>query len=306
VDTSQIEGVNIDLIIRPFNQKGSVVSLRVFTTNAMNHHHGMQAAERFGDGIDFDGDGIVDELSRGDITAVTIFQAAQAIPGQRIPTDEEVARAILRGEDRFQVIGCASCHVPAMVLDDPVFSEPNPFNNGEPNLLNRGGNLSLVDVGFRSFTFDLTRDGPLPRLERTPDGKAIVRAFTDLKRHRMGAKLAEQLVQDRVPGDVFITKKLWGFANDPPYLHHGRATLIGEAILMHGGEAQPARDAFAALSPAEQAEIIEFLKSLVVLTEGTPSLVVDEHHRPVDKDRLRRRLGTLRYPRSLERPGGQG
>ncbi len=291
VDTSQIVGVNIDLIIRPFNQKGSVVSIRVFTNNAMNHHHGMEAVERFGDGIDFDKDGVVDELSRGDITAVTIFQAAQAIPGQRIPTDEEVARAILIGEERFGAIGCAACHVPAMVLEDPSFSEPNPFNNGEPSPLNTGGNLSLLDVGFRPVTFDLTRDGPLPRLDRTPEGKAIVRAFTDLKRHRMGAKLTERLVQDRVSVDVFITKKLWGFANDPPYLHNGRATLISEAILMHGGEAQAARDAFAALSVEEQAELVEFLKSLVVLPEGTPSLVVDEHNGPVDKDQLRRQLG---------------
>ena len=282
VDTGQVEGVDADLIIRPFGLKGVHVSLRVFSNNAMNHHHGMQSSERFGDGIDFDGDGIIDELSRGDITAVTIFQAAQAIPGQKIPARPRVARAILRGEDLFQAIGCASCHVPAMILDTPIFSEPGPFNPP--------GNLTPGEVPA-PFTFDLTREGPLPRLEPISGGKAIVRAFTDLKRHHIGAALAEQLPQRGVPGDMFLTKKLWGFASEPHFLHHGRATLIGEAILLHGGEAQAARDAFAALSSDEQADIIEFLRSLVVLPEPTSARVVDERNRPIDKAALRGRPG---------------
>jgi hypothetical protein len=289
-DTSQIQGVNIDLVVRPFNQKGTVLSLRIFTNNAMNHHHGMQPSERFGDGIDFDGDGVVDELSRGDITAVTIYQAAQNIPGQRISTDNpEVAEAIVVGEDLFNQINCTSCHIPEMTLDNPIFSEPNPYNPTAGT-----GNLSTAEViasGGKPFTFDLTRQGPLPRLERTAHGKAIIRAFTDLKRHHMGDELKEQLVQERVPVDTFITKKLWGFANDPPFLHHGRATTISEAILKHGGEAQEARNAFAALSDTEQRQIVEFLKSLVVLDEGTPSLVVDQNNNPVDKVALRQQLG---------------
>jgi hypothetical protein len=284
VDASQVEGVDTDLVVRPFSPKGTVVSLRVFSINPMNRHFGMQAAERFGDGVDFDVDGIVDELGRGDITAITVWQAAQAIPGQRILTnDPEVAEAILLGEDLFNQIGCASCHVSEMTLNNPLFSEPNPFN---PT-----GNLSLSEVPA-PFTFDLTQQGSLPRLEKTSDGKAIVRAFTDLKRHHMGDELNnEQLVQAGVPTDVFMTTELWGLANTGFLLHHGRATTIGEAILKHGGEAQAARDAFAALSDTEQRQVVEFLKSLVVLDEGTPSLVVDEDNNPVDKTVLRQQPG---------------
>src|SRR5947209_13657115 len=36
------------LIIRPFHQAGRVISIREFTNNAFNHHHGMQSTERFG------------------------------------------------------------------------------------------------------------------------------------------------------------------------------------------------------------------------------------------------------------------
>src|SRR5262249_6852904 len=48
IDPSGIVGVDWDLVVKPFHQKGAVVSLREFTNNAMNHHHGMQSVERFG------------------------------------------------------------------------------------------------------------------------------------------------------------------------------------------------------------------------------------------------------------------
>src|SRR5262249_13089202 len=46
VDAGLISGLP-DLSIKPFHQKGVVSSLRVFTNNAENHHHGMQSSERF-------------------------------------------------------------------------------------------------------------------------------------------------------------------------------------------------------------------------------------------------------------------
>src|SRR5262249_16668317 len=85
VDPPRIEGVDWDLIVKPFHQKGAVVSLREFSNTAMNHHHGMQSVERFGEGVDADGDGVVNELTVGDITAVTIYQAALNTPGRVLP-----------------------------------------------------------------------------------------------------------------------------------------------------------------------------------------------------------------------------
>jgi hypothetical protein len=66
-DVSKVEGlvapslatkgtIPPSLIIRPFHQASNVVSLRQFSTNAFNHHHGMQAEERLGLGTDLDGD----------------------------------------------------------------------------------------------------------------------------------------------------------------------------------------------------------------------------------------------------------
>ena len=134
----EVEGVDEDLIIKPFHQKGVVASLREFTVNAINHHHGMQPAERFGDGLDPDGDGVVNEVTRGDITAITIFQATLPPPGRVMPTNPSALEAVEQGEQLFSQVGCAVCHVPALPLRDPVFTEPGPYNPP--------GNLQLAEV----------------------------------------------------------------------------------------------------------------------------------------------------------------
>ena len=46
------------------------------------------------------------------------------------------------------------------------------------------------------------------------------------------------------------------------FLHDGRARNLQEAILWHGGEADPARLNFMQLSKQERAAIIAFLESL--------------------------------------------
>ncbi|MCS6815825.1 MAG: hypothetical protein N0A16_07590 [Blastocatellia bacterium] len=282
VDTSRVEGVDPDLVIKPFNQKGTVVSLRVFSINALNHHHGMQTVERFGVGQrdshgnlittpDYDEDGVPDELSVGDITALTLFQAAMNVPGRVWPDDPARRAAAERGERLFEQIGCSDCHRPALILDNPVFSEPNPFNPP--------GNLRPEEVA-RPITFDLTREGPMPRLERTPDGRAIVRAYTDLKRHVICDEqdrffCNERRVQDGVPTNQFLTRKLWDVGSTAPYGHRGDLTTITEAILHHAGEARPQRERFAALREEDQAAIVEFLKTLQVLPPGAPPVVTE-------------------------------
>jgi len=79
-----------------------VVSLRQFTVNAFNQHHGMQATERFGIGTDPDGDGVVNELTRADITACTLFEATMAVPGRAISNDPAIQAAVQDGEKLFR------------------------------------------------------------------------------------------------------------------------------------------------------------------------------------------------------------
>ncbi|MGH9767576.1 MAG: di-heme oxidoredictase family protein [Blastocatellia bacterium] len=294
VDTFRVEGVDPDLVIKPFHQKGVVNSLRVFTVNAYNHHHGMQAVERFGPGqkdnrgnviatSDFDEDGVADEMSAGDITAATVFQAAMNIPGRVIPDDPARRMAAQRGESLFASIGCADCHIPALALNSRFYSEPNPYNPP--------GNLRPQDVG-RPIIFDLSRDIPSPRLERTNRHGigAVARAYTDLKRHVICDEqdpffCNERVVQSGVPINQFITRKLWDVGNTAPYGHRGDLTTITEAILHHAGEARPQRERFAALPKQNQDEIVEFLKRLQVLPNGAPRELTEGQLRRLQRSR---------------------
>lgn len=281
VDPTGIVGVDWDLIIKPFHQKGAVVSIREFTNNAMNHHHGMQSVERFGLGTDPDQDGVVNELTVGDITATTIYQAALNTPQQVMPHEPRRRQAVEQGERVFRDLGCAQCHVPQFVLNDRFFSEPNPFNPP--------GNLRPSDVP-RLFRFDMTREGERPGLERAFGNRALIRPFTDLKRHNLNDADLRHFANEKVPQgklngfapasdftiappfrstEQFLSRKLWDVGNTGPFGHRGDLSTISEAIWFHGGEARAMRDAFLARPRADQDAVVEFLKSLqIVPPEG--------------------------------------
>ena len=53
-------------------------------------------------------------------------------------------------------------------------------------------------------------------------------------------------------------------------------TTLTEAILAHGGEGRQARDAFVNLQAQGRGGVVEFLKSLQVLPDGTPLAIVRE------------------------------
>ena len=61
---------------------------------------------------------------------------------------------------------------------------------------------------------------------------------------------------------LWLTARLWDVADTAPWLHDGRATTLSEAILLHGGEGQASRDAFAALQDTEKEQILAFLRTL--------------------------------------------
>jgi hypothetical protein len=284
LQASSLAGNPPNLIIRPFHQAGAVISLRQFTNNAMNHHHGIQPTERFGVGTDPDGDGFENEMTEADVTAATLFQATMAVPGRVIPTDRAVERAIGLGERRFADIGCPSCHVPKLPLDERgwMFTEPGPFNPA--------GNRRPADGPVLRINLNSPRL-PAPRMH-AERGVVWVPAFTDLRLHDIcdgpNDPNIEPIDMHAPAGSPaffagnrrFITRKLWGTANEAPYFHHGQYTTLREAVLAHGGEAAWTRARFNALSAGERDAVIEFLKSLQVLPPGTPALVVDERGRP--------------------------
>ena len=303
-DTSGVTGVNPNLVILPYGWKGTVPTIRAFGRGAAHNNLGMQPIEITGEDFDGDFDGVVNELTIGDMTAIVINNAAQPRPTTKLELAKlglfdlqiDEAQSIQRGEQVFSnpMIGCANCHMPVLVLDDPIFSEPSqsalyrdamfPYGPQDP--------VDPITVGVDPtypVTVDLTKDQPdnqivdddgdlifhLGALKTDKKGRAIVEIYGDMKRHEMGPGLAETIDESGVPASIFMTENLWGVGSTAPYLHDGRATTLTEAILEHGGEAEEAKNAFKSLSLQRQEDLIAFLENLILFKSDGPIEIHD-------------------------------
>jgi CxxC motif-containing protein (DUF1111 family) len=131
--------------------------------------------------------------------------------------------AAARGRALFDQFHCSSCHVPTLV----------------------------------------TGTGAIPELSNQ-----TIHPYTDLLLHDMGDLLSDARPDFAARGVEWRTPALWGIGvattirDDVSFLHDGRARSYAEAIMWHGGEAQPARDAFQAASKAERDALAAFLDTL--------------------------------------------
>ena len=128
-----------------------------------------------------------------------------------------------RGRQMFEEVGCVSCHVPAF----------------------RTGPSSIPALAGRTAAL-----------------------YSDLLLHDMGDALADGRPDGQANGREWRTTPLWGLRNMREFLngqaflmHDGRASSVEDAILVHGGEADSARIAFRALSPADREALIDFVES---------------------------------------------
>jgi CxxC motif-containing protein (DUF1111 family) len=133
--------------------------------------------------------------------------------------------SIHKGSGLFERVGCALCHTPSLRTGS---ASDLPALNG--------------------------RDAEL---------------YSDLLVHHMGPKLADGIVQGRAGPDEFRTAPLWGIGQRVFFLHDGRTTDLLVAIQDHAGEGGGFRsesstviDRFNGLSPAEQQDVLNFLRSL--------------------------------------------
>ena len=129
---------------------------------------------------------------------------------------------------------------------------------------------------------------------RPAGGPAGAELPADLALHRPpaarhGRGLADRRPEARADGREWRTAPLWGIGLTATVTGHrascttaGRAHLL-EAILWHGGEAQAARDAVAALPKDERVALIRFLASLDADWGQSPH--VDHPGPPLSSDR---------------------
>jgi len=300
-----------ELIVRPFQWKGSVAFIRDFNRGAGHNELGMQAVEIVGDNVDGDFDGVRNEFTIGDMTVLAVYMAAQPRPTSLLevnslgvldpPLTSAQISAINRGRVVFQEVGCATCHIPSLTVDNPTFSEPSQNPAYRDGVAFPAGQTteSRGVTAATAIKFDLTRDQPdniihnpdgsvrfrLGSLRRNSNGGGIVELFGDLKRHVMGPRLAEPVNEiagddvtpiplnprNRHTPDTFLTENLWGVGSTSPYMHDGRATTLAEAILEHGNgrsddtsEARTARANYLNRTTADKRAMIAFLENLVL------------------------------------------
>lgn len=248
-DRSGLEGIDDDLVVRPFGRKGEFHTVRGFDVTALSFHFGIEPVEVVGPGVDGDDDGVADEISVGAVSALEIFNTTLAPPVQTRP-----GRAARAGRRLFAAAGCNECHIPFLETRGRVleYRLPDVPAGGE---VFYSADLSRAPVGF-------------PKASK---GGLRVPLFADLKRHDMGPELAENFGSDL--DAFFTTARLWGVWDTAPYLHDGRATTLVEAIELHGGEARPARDAFLAFSDEEKSQLLAFLATL-----RTPARAAQDPH----------------------------
>jgi len=308
-NTAGVQGVATDLVVRPFQWKGAVTHLRDFARGAGHNEIGMQANEFYPNAdtdtvSDHDGDQVGNELTVGDVTALATYGANQPRPttrqelvslglldcstnpcsdGQAPPN----AAAITAGAAAFTSMGCATCHIPSLTVNNPVWQEPSRVAAFRDNGLTPAGQSfqslgvdTVVPVKVNILT-DIQENAdvnqanglPLGNFESDGQGHAIVRLFGDLKRHNMGPGLAEQIDEIGSGASVWLTPNLWGIGSTSPYMHDGRSQTLTGAILEHGnggGEnaAQNAFNAFNNASNTTRQNLILFLMNMVLFKTG--------------------------------------
>lgn len=294
MDATALEGIDEDLIVKPFGWKGTDLNLRVFTRDAGHNELGMQATELVGDGVDGDGDGVANELTVGDISAMVIYVAGQVRPITKLELDQyglmglideepltaDQRKEIAIGKRFFKRAGCHRCHNPKILLDETVFTEPSQMAEYRDGIFPAGQDpVALGVTPENPLVFDLTRDhgdnvfdidGEEVRLgsfNTNLNGKMEVELYSDLKRHDMGPELAESIDEVGTGAATWITPRLWGVGSTAPYLHDGSASTLTEAILVHGGEGEAARQNFVRANASYQQALIAFLQNLVLIRE---------------------------------------
>jgi CxxC motif-containing protein (DUF1111 family) len=131
---------------------------------------------------------------------------------------------VLEGKELFYSIGCTGCHTPKYV--------------------------TRRDAGDKAQAFQL------------------IWPYSDFLLHDLGDAMADGQQVGVADGNEWRTPPLWGIGLTKTvnghtfFLHDGRARNLQEAILWHGGEAENAKQAYAALSRQQRSALVRFLESL--------------------------------------------
>jgi CxxC motif-containing protein (DUF1111 family) len=155
---------------------------------------------------------------------------AQFIRGTKVPPRDAVLSATAaaqEGQNMFEKIGCATCHVSTIVTAPAG---------------------TVIDGG--AFT--------------VPEalGNKIIHPYSDFLLHDIetGDGIVQNPPQDTA--NKLRTVPLWGLRMHPRHMHDLASLTLESAIERHGGEAEQVRNRFRELSPKDRQALITFLNSL--------------------------------------------
>jgi CxxC motif-containing protein (DUF1111 family) len=138
-----------------------------------------------------------------------------------------------------------------------------------PSTSNPGGATSIAN-GSHVFSTTGCALCHTPTLQTGPAyypglTKVSANLFSDLLVHHMGSNLADGVSQGNAGPDEFRSAPLWGLGQRIFLLHDGRTTDLLDAIREHtsqGSEANGVIHNFNHLSPQQQQDLLNFLRSL--------------------------------------------
>jgi len=250
VDTSQAIGT---VRVARFGWKADTANLADFAAGAYQNEMGITTQHCF----------------KG--TSVIAFTAESKPNGVAVPPGcDDLAPPAPAGVPAGTDDAVGACAAGQTEIQDDVqnfitfmtFLAPAPRDLSDAIAINAGAPV-FSRIGCNGCHVTTTFTTPNPAPNGVPGGFAF-NPYSDFAVHDMGT-LGDQIGQD---GDSVArtrqmrTAPLWGIRFRNHLLHDGRTPSIPDAVAAHDGQGKAAATAFAALSAADQHNVVEFVLSL--------------------------------------------
>lgn len=297
IDTSQVQGVNPDLRVRPFFAQGGTISMREFIVGALNAEMGLQAVDPDLAAASAGGRVITPSgmMLDGSQDAIEAPPAPDPVNGNGIdpalvdhlefyllnyfkPGISQKDPSASHGSKVFDQLGCATCHVENLTVNhDRRVADLNTVYDPVNGIFNR------MFATATALIHKVNDNSGYPAL-MVPNGQPFVvqDIYTDFKRHDLGPNFHERNWDGTIQTE-FLTRPLWGVGSLGSLGHDGRSINLTEVILRHGGEAQASRDAFANLfsqgNEGDAFDLLHFLGTLVLFPPDDTASNLDPGNR---------------------------